>query len=293
MTTSSVEKEIKASLVPMHIVELVLKLTYGFRIEGVENVPEEGPFVILYNEPSFLCQMLEMVTSTRLLQKYMYAQKILYFIGEEMWSIGFFRKNFEGASPGRPSLPTGAGLLGASLLEALTYLERGGVFVTNPDGDMSRDGRLLPMRGGAAWVGLHSAAPIVAIAPAINAYDTWPPWRMRPSPRGKLIVRIAKPFRLTDTPLKKFTDEDLARAKARIAAEMTRLSYGPGGMAEWTGKPTMNGKPLEKPVDLRLAANRVSVAEVPRVSPANEAKGGMRSLWGGSSHSSCGAVPCV
>jgi 1-acyl-sn-glycerol-3-phosphate acyltransferase len=261
-------------------VELVLRLMYRYRIEGRENVPDDGPFMILYNEPSFLCQMLEMVTNTAVLEKPTAEEKVMYFIGEEMFSIEFFRRSFESdAAPARPSLPHGAGMLGASLLEVLGHLKEGGVWVSNPDGDMARDGRLLPMRGGVAWVGLHSAAPMVAIAPAINAYDTWPPWRMRPSPRGKLIARVGKPFRLTDTPLPKFTDEDLAKAKARIAAEMERLAYGPGGMAEWAGKPTMKGKPLDKPVDLRLAAKGVGV-QVPSVSAANQAKGGMRSLWG-------------
>ena len=132
--------------------------------------------MILYNEPSFLCQLLEMVTNTAVLEKPTAEDKVLYFIGEEMFSIEFFRRSFESdAAPARPSLPHGAGMLGTSLLEVLRHLEGGGVWVSNPDGDMARDGRPMPMRGGVAWVGLHSAAPMVAIAPAINAYDTWPP----------------------------------------------------------------------------------------------------------------------
>jgi 1-acyl-sn-glycerol-3-phosphate acyltransferase len=261
-------------------VELVLKLVYRYRVEGEENVPDEGPFIILYNEPSFLCQLLEMVVNTNYLARWVAEDKVLYFIGEEMFSIGFFRENFETITPARPSLPTGAGLLGASLLDVLGHLKDDGVWVSNPDGDVARDGRPLPMRGGAPWVGLHSAAPIVAIAPAINAYDTWPPWRMYPSLRGKLIARIGKPFRLTDTPLEKITDEDLARAKARIAQEMQRLAYGPEGVAEWANQPTKNGEPLQQPVDLRSAAEQVSVARIRHESAEEEAQGGMRALWG-------------
>jgi hypothetical protein len=261
-------------------VELVLKLIYRYRVEGEENVPDEGPFIILYNEPSFLCQLLEMVVNTNYLARWVAEDKVLYFIGEEMFSIGFFRENFETITPARPSLPTGAGLLGASLLDVLGHLRDDGVWVSNPDGDVARDGRPLPMRGGAPWVGLHSAAPIVAIAPAINAYDTWPPWRMYPSLRGKLIARIGKPFRLTDTPLEKITDEDLARAKARIAQEMQRLAYGPEGVAEWANQPTKNGEPLQQPVDLRSAAEQVSVARIRHESAEEEAQGGMRALWG-------------
>ena len=260
-------------------IELVLKLMYRYRVEGGENVPDGGPLIILYNEPSFLCQLLEIVVNTKYLAKWVAEDKALYFIGEEMFSIGFFRENFETITPARPSLPTGAGLLGTSLLDVLGHLKEGGVWVSNPDGDVARDGRPLPMRGGAPWVGLHSAASIVAIAPAINAYDTWPPWRMYPSLRGKLIARVGKPFRLTETPLEKITDDDLARAKARIAEEMQRLAYGPEGVAEWAKRPTKNGKPLEQPVDLRSAAERVSVAKIPHESTEEE-PGGMRALWG-------------
>jgi 1-acyl-sn-glycerol-3-phosphate acyltransferase len=269
-----------ANLALTRTVELLLKLTYRYKVEGAENIPAQGPFMILYNEPSFLCQLLEMVVNTNLLAKWMAEDKVLYFIGEEMFSIAFFRKNFETMTPARPSLPTGAGLLGMSLLEVLGHLEKGGVWVSNPDGDVAREGRPVPMRGGAPWVGLHSAAPVVAIAPAINAYDTWPPWRMRPSLRGKLIARVGKPFRLTDTPLIKITDEDVERAKARIAAEMERLAYGPGGVAEWAGQPTKNGKPLEKPVDLRALTNQVRAVQVPQMNSTGEVKGGMRALWG-------------
>lgn len=261
-------------------VELLLKLMYRYKIEGRENVPDQGPFMILYNEPSFLCQLLEMVVNTNLLARWTAEDKVLYFIGEEMFSIAYFRENFRTITPARPSLPTGAGLLGASLLDVLGHLQDGGVWVSNPDGDVARDGRPVPMRGGAPWVGLHSAAPIVAIAPAIHAYDTWPPWRMYPSLRGKLIARVGKPFRLTDTPLLKITDEDLARAKDRIAREMEHLAYGPGGVAGWVGRPTKNGTPLEKPVDLGALSEQIYPTQGPRMSATDEAKGGMRALWG-------------
>ena len=96
----------RANLLVTRTLELVLKLMYRYRIEGRENVPDEGPFIVLYNEPSFLCQLLEMVTNEAVLKRQISEDKVLYFIGEEMWSIGFFRKNFETVTPARPSLPT-------------------------------------------------------------------------------------------------------------------------------------------------------------------------------------------
>jgi hypothetical protein len=197
-----------------------------------------------------------------------------------MWAIEFFRKNFDSVAPTIPSQPHGGGLLGLGLLDALEYLSRGGVFLTNPDGDMARDGRPMPMGRGSAWVGLHSAAPMVPIVPAISLYDAWPPWQFLPSLRGRVIQRVGKPFKVTDKPLQKVGEEDVAKANARIAAEIERLTYGPGGVAEWAGPPKMNGQPLEEPLDLlQSAADQVVVTGTLPIRKVGKTDGGTVSLW--------------
>jgi 1-acyl-sn-glycerol-3-phosphate acyltransferase len=272
--------KLQYAMLPIRAIKLLLTLLYRFRVEGKENIPNDGPIIILYNEPSLLTTLLEAAVTPTFFGKLYLEGKVLNLVGEELWSIEFFRKNFDSVAPTVPSQPHGGGLLGLGLLEALDYLRRGGVFLTNPDGDMARDGRPMPMGRGAAWVGLHSAAPMVPIVPAISLYDAWPPWQLRPSLRGRVIQRVGKPFKVTDKPLQKVDEEDVARANARIAAEIERLSYGPGGVAEWAGPPRKNGRILEKPVNLlRSAADQVVITEKPPVAGAADGGGSPLSLW--------------
>ncbi len=271
--------KLQYAMLPIRAIKLLLTLLYRFRVEGKENVPKDGPIVILYNEPSLLTTLLEAAVTPTFFGKLYLEGKVLNLVGEELWSIEFFRKNFESVAPTVPSQPHGGGLLGLGLLEALDYLNRGGVFLTNPDGDMARDGRPMPMGRGAAWVGLHSAAPMVPIVPAISLYDAWPPWQLLPSLRGRIVQRVGQPFKVTDKPLQKVGEEEVAMANARIAAEIERLSYGPGGVAEWAGPPKKNGKPLEEPFDLRSATDQIAVSRTPPVRAVAETDGGTISLW--------------
>jgi len=271
--------QLQYAMFPIRAIKLFLGLLYRFRIEGKENVPEDGPIIILYNEPSLLTTLLEAAVTPTFFANLYLEGKVLNLVGEELWAIEFFRKNFESVAPTVPSQPHGGGMLGLGLLEALDYLKRGGVFLTNPDGDIARDGRPMPMGRGAAWVGLHSAAPMVPIIPAISLYDTWPPWQLRPNLRGRVIQRVGKPFKVADEPLQKVGDEDVARANAQIAAEIERLSYGPGGVAEWAGPPRKNGQPLDQVTDLlRSAADQVVGTTTPPAVPAN-GNGGTLALW--------------
>ena len=272
--------KIQYAMLPIRAINLLLMLLYRFRIEGKENVPKDGPVIILYSEPSLLTTLLEASVTPTFFSKLYLEGKVLNLVGEELWSIEFFRRNFDSVAPTVPSQPHGGGLLGLGLLEALEYLKRGGVFLTNPDGDMARDGRPMPMGRGAAWVGLHSAAPMVPIVPDISLYDTWPPWKFLPSLRGRVIQRVGKPFKVTEKPLQMVGEEDVTRANARIAAEIEHLTYGPGGVAEWAGPPKKNGTLLEEPVDLlRAAADQVVIADKAPVMRAGDGNGGMISNW--------------
>jgi 1-acyl-sn-glycerol-3-phosphate acyltransferase len=279
-TTFGDKLKMQYAMLPIRGINLLLKLLYRFRIEGRENVPEDGPVIILYSEPSLLTTLLEASVTPTFFGKLYLDGKVLNLVGEELWNIEFFRKNFDSVAPTVPSQPHGGGLLGLGLLEAINYLNRGGVFLTNPDGDMARDGRPMPMGRGAAWVGLHTAAPMVPIVPAISLYDTWPPWKFLPSLRGRVIQRVGKPFKVAEEPVRSVGEEAVAKANARIAAEIERLTYGPGGVAEWAGPPKKNGKPLEEPADLlRAAADQVVVAESPPVVGAGDGNGSMISNW--------------
>ncbi len=251
----------RLSIWAFRLLGFILKLLYGFRVEGAPNVPREGPYIVVYNEFSLLCTMCEAVASVTLVVEPYLQRKMLSFVGEELWALPYFSFALTKIIPAFPLLPHGAGLFGVSLLDGLAHLKQGGAIVINPEGDMSRDGRPVPIRGGAAWLGLHSAVPLVPIIVSAGAYDIWPPWQILPRLRGQMLQRVGKPFKLSEIPLETITDEDLARANARIRAEIDRLWYGPGGVTEWAGSPLRNGMPLEQPIQLRAAAKPVVASQ--------------------------------
>jgi 1-acyl-sn-glycerol-3-phosphate acyltransferase len=251
---------IKLLVLLFRFLGFLLKLLYGFRIEGVENLPRTGPYIILYNEPSLLSNICNLVVNFTVISQPFSQGKVLSFVGEEFWALPYARFILT-KMRAFPLAPHGSGKYSLRLLDALEHLKQGGVVIIEPEGDTSRDGRPLPIRSGAAWLGLHSAAPFVPVIVSVGAYDIWPSWQALPSLRGQIVQRVGKPFRLTGTPRQRITDENLAVANNRLRCESDRLSYEPDGVTAWAGPPRLNGVPLEQPVQLRPVSIPVAAGQ--------------------------------
>jgi hypothetical protein len=154
--------------------------------------------------------------------------------------------------------------LALSLVDGYRILRDSGIVILNPQGDGPWDGRPLPIGRSLAWLGLHSAAPVVMAICSIGAYEIWPRWQVWPSLRGRVVLRIGKPFKLVDLPQEEVNDEDLARATACIAAKYDELCYGPGGIKAWIGSPLQRGRPTEQPVQLHSASKPTLLSRVDR-----------------------------
>lgn len=252
---------------PWHLSILIFRLLYGFHVEGEENIPSEGPFILALNEYSPVAMLVSGWISIVLLEK-MLSQKpnsTMSYLQEELFAFGYFREALgstheERAQGGFAALtPHAAGRLALSLLDGYRVLQDDGLVVINPEGDAPWDGRPLPLGKAPAWLGLYTAAPILPALCSVGAYDIWPRWRTLPSLRGKLVLKIGRPFKLCDTPQKRVTDEDIEKASARIQTEFDLVRYGPGGISEWAGPPLRNNAPVEQPIQLRLASGPVAL----------------------------------
>jgi 1-acyl-sn-glycerol-3-phosphate acyltransferase len=115
------------------------------------------------------------------------------------------------------------GLSAGSLFEAYKLLQQGKIFFTGPEGEIAWDGRLQPLRPGAAWLALRARAPLVVMVLA-GGYDICPRWARRPHVTGRLVLRVGKPFYLCDAPHQRVTEEMLHDANLKIRAEMEALS---------------------------------------------------------------------
>jgi 1-acyl-sn-glycerol-3-phosphate acyltransferase len=204
------------------LLSLFGRLLYRMRVEGVENLPEEGPYIVSSNE---IGRMGSIMTSVFIARRILRGLTVapVGFAEEYEWS-GMWGPVYDRGSA-RPIFPHGRGQGVLALLTALRSLREGKIVMMNPGGEMSWDGRLVPAKRGVAWLGLRSGAPIVLVVATKGAYQVWPKWAKRPQLTGRFQVRVGKPFRLTDSPCSKVSDEMIAGANQRIAEEMTALIY--------------------------------------------------------------------
>lgn len=267
---------------PWHLATLFLRVAYGFRVEGMENLPRDGPFILANNEHSPIAFLITgWVAIVALKQAFQRGPETISFMREELFDFPFFRNALNDKAPGRyaPLAPITAGRLALGLLEAYHVLQSGGIVVLNPEGDMPWDGRPLPIGHALAWLGLHTGAPIVPAVTTIGAYDIWPRWQSRMNRHGQVRLRIGRPVRLTDAPRDRVAVQDMDEAERTMRARFDELCYGPGGMAEWAGVPTRSGQPLEGPVHLPSLAGSPSLNGINRAGVPLWRRGMALLLW--------------
>jgi 1-acyl-sn-glycerol-3-phosphate acyltransferase len=249
-------------MAPWALAAFILRLLYGYQIEGTENIPPEGPFIVLTGEYTGLGMLATNWLNTLIARKATHrGESTMFYMQEFLWSMPYFHE-MAAKTTLAPLVPHAAGRLSLNLLDGLRALRNDGIVIMNPEGDVSWDGRPAPVRLGAAWLSLHTAAPLVPALCSTGEYDVWPRWQAWPSVRGRFVVTVGQPFRLCDTPQEQVTNEDVAQATARIQAEFDRMRYGPGGPGEWAGPPLRDGVPVEQPIQLRPASEPVVASQV-------------------------------
>jgi len=254
---------------PWYVVTALFRVLYRFRAEGREHIPEKGPFIVAVTEHSLISTVLSGWISIVALSEAMERvpdDDTVSYLHEELFAFAYFQKALQSEdTKGRynPLIPHSGGRLSLNLLEGLRALQREGLVVINPEGDATWDGRPVPIKSGAAWLALHSGAPVVPAIVTVGGYDIWPRWQKLPSLRGRLVLRIGEPFTLTEVPLRRAREEDLDAARKRLRLELDRLVYGPEGIDGWAGPRLMNGHPVSGPITLRPGSAPVEIGAVP------------------------------
>ncbi|MFC2030165.1 lysophospholipid acyltransferase family protein [Chloroflexota bacterium] len=279
-------------MAPWFIMVSVFRIIYGFRVEGKENIPEEGPLILLIHEPSLIgvvvAGWITIVARLKVLGKRQ--DRSMAYMQDYLFLLPYFRKLLTTRRFGRYGglLSHSAGRTALSLLDGYRVIGEGGLVTMNPAGEGPWDGRPVSLGHSLAWLALHTAAPIVPAVCSIGAYDIWPRWRIYPSLRGSLVLRIGAPFRLADTPQEEVGQADLEAASIKAATLIEAMSYGEGGVEGWIGPDLRNGTPLERlpsisrPVSdnsLRgeLEAQEATKSFAPQVSPLR--RGIAQLLW--------------
>lgn len=164
-----------------------LRVLFRPWIEGEENIPADGPALLVSNHLSFSDSIfLPLVLDRRAT----FLAKSDYFTGTG--PKGFFSRLFFGGTGQVPIDRSGGKASEAALNTGLRILQGGDLLALYPEGTRSHDGRLYRGRTGAARMALHAQVPVIPVA-MIATYETQPTGQVRPQLR-RIGVRIGKPI---------------------------------------------------------------------------------------------------
>jgi len=239
---------------PWFVATNLFRLLYGFKVVGEENVPKRGPFILVLNEYALPATLVSGWISIVLLDRAMERspEDTVSYMQEELWSFSYFSGvPRQGKSSIKTLAPQGAGRLALGLLDGIRVLRKDGLVIINPEGDMTWDGRPMPLGNALAWMALHSGAPMLPALCSIGTYDIGPRWNIVPSLKGHFTLNIGEPFTVCDEPLPMVSDEDIEQANERILEVLNRVRYAPITREEWAGGPTRNGTAVEGAIELK------------------------------------------
>jgi 1-acyl-sn-glycerol-3-phosphate acyltransferase len=182
----------------------LLRFFFDVRVEGLENVPKDGPVILASNHVSFSDSVfLPLVLRRRIT----FVAKAEYF--ENRKTAWFFR-----AIGQIPIKREGGSASQRALESAKDVLEGGGIFGIYPEGTRSPDGRLYKGHTGVARLALACRAPVLAVA-MVGTREAQPIGQVKPTFFVPITVRFSALMRFDrfsdrqDDPLvlRQITDE--------------------------------------------------------------------------------------
>lgn len=164
-----------------------LRLIFRPWVQGMDNIPDEGPVIVASNHLSFSDSFfLPLMTKRRIT----FMAKSDYFTGKGLKGrliAWFFR------SVGQVPVDRTGGRAGEAALETgLEILGRGEMLGIYPEGTRSPDGRLYRGKTGVARMALEAGVPVIPVA-MIDTERIQPPGKVLPR-IGRVGIRVGKPL---------------------------------------------------------------------------------------------------
>ncbi|RTG96067.1 1-acyl-sn-glycerol-3-phosphate acyltransferase [Thermus scotoductus] len=158
-----------------YVARFLLHALFGYRVEGAENVPQEGPVILAANHLSIL-DPIAIGAGVRRPVSFL-ARADVFRLPLLAWLL-----------PRLYAIPVERGQSDLSAIKsALRALERGMAFGIFPEGTRSRTGKLQPFKTGVAAIALRTGSPVVPVA-VIGTDKAWPV--------GRKLFRLRRPIRV-------------------------------------------------------------------------------------------------
>ncbi|MEI7031628.1 lysophospholipid acyltransferase family protein [Streptomyces pratensis] len=165
----------------------VLRLLFRPRIEGLENIPDEGAAIVAGNHLSFSDHFLMPAIIKR---RITFLAKAEYFTGPGLkgrltaaffHSAGQIPVDRSGKDAGRAAIREGLGVLG-----------KGELLGIYPEGTRSHDGRLYKGKVGVAVMAITAQVPVVPCA-MVGTFEIQPPGQVVPKIK-RVAIRFGEPL---------------------------------------------------------------------------------------------------
>ena len=179
-------------------------------VEGVENIPDNGPFLLIANHQSYLDPILIQAVVPRPI--YTMAKSTEFSNA----FIGYFLKGLKSFPVRRFQVDPQAVRIVLRHLEAARGV---GIYL---EGERTWDGRLQPPRLGTLRLLLKTGAPVVPCGIS-GAYDVWPRWHRRIR-RGTIRIRFGEPLWLPELHDRAERAAALPETRDRVMSALARLS---------------------------------------------------------------------
>ena len=163
------------------IVKLLLRLLTRWRVEGGENVPRQGPLLVVANHLHLVDPPLLGVSLNR---------RLVFVAKEELFRsrLTAYLLRRLGAFPVRRGRPSRK-----ALRQAEQFLDEGLAVVVFPEGARSHGGQLRPAFPGAVLMAVRNGVPVLPVGLTGTEKLKGPGWVLR---RPGITVSIGCPFHL-------------------------------------------------------------------------------------------------
>jgi len=183
------------------------------KVNGLENVPKNAPFIIAANHASYMDHLIIMCNLVP------YLNKKIHHLAKKEHFDNIFKKAWHTYAGAIPLDRESGGK--ETLRWAVQALKKGKIIAIHPEGTRSLTGKLQKAKTGVARLALISKAPILPIG-LIGTFDILPKGKYIPKLK-KAIMNIGKPMYFKEYYNKNLNKKILREISNKVMEEIARL----------------------------------------------------------------------
>ena len=196
------------------ITSVAAKVCFRVTVEGKENYPKEGSFLLLSNHQSYFDPVLCTLSTRR---------ELCFMARDTLFKNKFFGKLITSLN----AIPLKRGESDvAAMRSVLDKLKAGYGICLYPEGTRTVDGHIAEVKAGFSLLSRRGNAPVVPVV-IDGMFEAWPKHRKFPRLGERIRIRIGKP--ITPEQIKEMGDRDfskhLTNIMRKMQSDMRPLSY--------------------------------------------------------------------